>query len=113
MLPVILSERRNAERVELHLRVPIDLAHFEGHFPGHPILPGVVQIDWAVHLARTRFTCPGSFSAMENVRFQSMVLPGAPLSLVLTLRDAGTRLAFAYSSEGRKCSSGTIVFRSS
>ena len=113
MLPEILSERLGADRIQLELHVPRGLAHFEGHFPGHPILPGVVQIDWAIRLARSRFDCPGTFCAMENVRFQSVVLPGVTLSLVLTLRDAGARLAFAYSSGPRKCSSGTLVFRPS
>jgi 3-hydroxymyristoyl/3-hydroxydecanoyl-(acyl carrier protein) dehydratase len=111
MLPEILSERHGAEHVALELHVPAGLAHFEGHFPGHPILPGVVQIDWAVRLARPRLNVSGSFCAMENVRFQSIVLPEAPLTLLLALRDAGVRLAFAYSSGRRKCSSGTLVFR--
>jgi 3-hydroxymyristoyl/3-hydroxydecanoyl-(acyl carrier protein) dehydratase len=37
------------------LRVPPTLEHFRGHFPGFPILPGVVQLDWAVRFGRLHF----------------------------------------------------------
>jgi len=113
LLPDIRGERRDTDRVELELHVPPDLVHFEGHFPGYPILPGVVQIDWAMRFARTLLPCRGEFSAMENIRFQSIVRPGMQLSLTLMLKDAGTRIAFAYSAGGRKCSSGTIVLHAS
>jgi 3-hydroxymyristoyl/3-hydroxydecanoyl-(acyl carrier protein) dehydratase len=108
--PEIRAERRSGDRIELDLYVPPDLAHFDGHFPGLPVLPGVVQVDWAVRYARSRYAWEGGFLAAENLRFQSLVHPGALLTLTLSLQGAAGRLAFAYSSRGRKCSSGTLVF---
>ena len=109
LLPEILGERREANRLELSLRVPADLAYFEGHFPGLPILPGVVQIDWSIKLARSRLSVRGEFAAAENLKFLAIVAPGARLTLLLDLA-ADTRLGFNYFFEKKKFSSGTLRF---
>jgi 3-hydroxymyristoyl/3-hydroxydecanoyl-(acyl carrier protein) dehydratase len=109
LLPEILAERAAPGRVELDVRVPADLACFAGHFPGLPILPGVVQIDWAVKLARPRLALRGEFAAMEQLKFLSIVMPEARLTLALELA-APDRLAFCYSAGGAKRSSGVVVF---
>ena len=109
-LPEILAERRpDAGRVELDLRVPADLEYFAGHFPGAPVLPGVVQIDWCVRLAGDRLPVRGAFRALEQVKFLAPILPETRLRLDLELKD-GDRLKFAYFEGEKKYSSGTIVF---
>ena len=109
LLPEILGERAEANRVELELRVPEDLDCFTGHFPGLPILPGVVQLDWSVKLGRERLGLAGEFAAAENLKFLSIVRPGAHLTLVLERVDAA-HLRFGYAGRGRKFSSGVLVF---
>lgn len=109
LLPEILAERAERDRVELELRVPEDLACFAGHFPGLPILPAVVQLDWSLKLGRERLGLAGEFAAAENLKFLSIVRPGAHLTLVLERVDAA-RLRFGYSGRGRKFSSGIVVF---
>ncbi|MGF6412114.1 acyl-CoA synthetase (AMP-forming)/AMP-acid ligase II [Paraburkholderia sp. MM5482-R2] len=47
----VLAETRVGDTLHYVLRVPQSLQHFAGHFPGLPILPGVVQVDWAARLA--------------------------------------------------------------
>jgi 3-hydroxymyristoyl/3-hydroxydecanoyl-(acyl carrier protein) dehydratase len=109
LLPEILAEQRQDGRVELDLHVPPDLAYFEGHFPGMPILPGVVQIDWSVRFARERLGLRGQFAAAENLKFLSIVRPDTRLTLALQA-EKDTRLIFSYFSRDRKYSSGTLVF---
>jgi 3-hydroxymyristoyl/3-hydroxydecanoyl-(acyl carrier protein) dehydratase len=109
LLPEILAERAATGCVELELRVPVDLACFAGHFPGLAILPGVVQIDWSVRLARARLPLRGKFAAMEHLKFLSIVRPEARLTLQLQLASP-ERLAFCYSDAGVKRSSGVLVF---
>ncbi len=108
-----LDERGANARIVIELHVPPALAHFPGHFPGLPILPGVVQIDWAVRLARLHLPgcCAGRrFSALEGVKFQALVLPDARLELALFWNAAKDRLEFSYSNGQRKCSTGRLVF---
>ena len=49
--PDIDAVRELADGVELDLAIGPELIYFQGHFPGYPVLPGIVQIDWAVQLA--------------------------------------------------------------
>ena len=91
------------------VRIPASHPAFAGHFPGLPILPGVVQVDWSVKLGRERLGLAGEFAAAENLKFLSIVRPGAHLTLALELLDT-SRLRFGYSSRSRKYSSGTLVF---
>jgi len=110
-LPEVLAERRpggDAWDVELDLRVPADLEYFTGHFPGAPVLPGVVQIDWCVQLARDRLALPGAFRGLEQVKFLAPIGPDARITLRLALR--GERLRFGYLSKKDKHSLGMIVF---
>lgn len=110
-LPTIQSERTSPNRVEFDFVLPPDLPCFEGHFPGLPVLPGVIQVDWAIRLGRDRLGCRGEFHVMENLRFQSIVAPEHNLTLVIEALDDGKRLAFSYAVGQRKCSSGLVVFR--
>jgi 3-hydroxymyristoyl/3-hydroxydecanoyl-(acyl carrier protein) dehydratase len=109
-LPEILAERAAPERVELDLRVPADLEYFAGHFPGAPVLPGVVQLDWCMRLARPRLRLRGRFRAAEQLKFLAPIGPEARVTLALELKASGARLDFRYFSQEKKLSSGTFVF---
>jgi 3-hydroxymyristoyl/3-hydroxydecanoyl-(acyl carrier protein) dehydratase len=106
----ICHEPGNENQVRLDLHVPIELDYFAGHFPNLPVLPGVVQIDWAVRYARAHFTLAGCFTALEHIKFQSLVLPDAKLQLLLKWDEQKKRLEFSFSTSERKYSSGRIAF---
>jgi 3-hydroxymyristoyl/3-hydroxydecanoyl-(acyl carrier protein) dehydratase len=94
----------------LDLHVTASLTHFAGHFSGLPILPGVVQVDWAVRYARKYLALEGEFSALENVKFTGLVLPDDRLQLSLKWDAQRARLDFSYATCQRKFSTGRIVF---
>jgi acyl-CoA synthetase (AMP-forming)/AMP-acid ligase II/3-hydroxymyristoyl/3-hydroxydecanoyl-(acyl carrier protein) dehydratase len=93
------------------LRVPRTLVHFAGHFPGLPILPGVVQIDWAVRLASERVPAVRAPASIDQLRFMAPVPGGAVLRLVLTHDATRRRVQFVYRLGERDCASGFIVYR--
>lgn len=95
---------------QLELVVPLDLAHFTGHFPQTPVLPGVVQVDWAQQLARRLINdLPPRFCGMEVLKFQQLVRPGDRLQLTLRFDAARGKLYFAFRNGEAPCSSGRIL----
>ena len=46
---------RGSEAAELDILLDPALAAFDGHFPQAAILPGVAQLDWAIHFGREAF----------------------------------------------------------
>lgn len=111
LLPEIREEVREDAEVRFGLWVGAEFVHFSGHFPGQPILPGVVQLDWAVRLGERHFPLPrGAFSQLKALKFTSPVLPDTELTLLLRWHAERQRLDFSYHAGERPCSSGQIVF---
>ncbi|MCB5183733.1 hypothetical protein LG201_00755 [Methylobacillus gramineus] len=111
LLPEIKAITHTApDAVALSLYVQPALHYFPNHFPDFPILPGVVQLNWAVHFAREHLAMTGKFSALENIKFQSIVLPQQALELSLKWHAPQQRLEFVFALGAQKFSSGRIIF---
>ncbi|MCO7513251.1 AMP-binding protein [Pseudomonas guariconensis] len=108
-----LEQRQEGDTWHLRLAVPVDLACFTGHFPQAPVLPGVVQIDWAIAQARELLGIDGRFVGMEVLKFQQLVRPGDELALTLRFDTERGKLYFAYSCAGQACASGRILLEAS
>lgn len=90
----------------------VEAAHpaFLGHFPGRPVLPGVVQLDWALRMGREAFGPLGPFQALEHLKFQAVIGPEEPLELRLAWDPAARELGFTYQGPGGLKSSGFARF---
>jgi acyl-coenzyme A synthetase/AMP-(fatty) acid ligase/3-hydroxymyristoyl/3-hydroxydecanoyl-(acyl carrier protein) dehydratase len=102
--------QRDDRNVTLQLHVPPDLLYFDGHFPEAPILPGVVQVDWALALGRQYFDLPAHFRGLQALKFQRVVTPGATLTLELENDTQKNALAFRLHSANGQHASGRILF---
>jgi 3-hydroxymyristoyl/3-hydroxydecanoyl-(acyl carrier protein) dehydratase len=112
LLPETFSECLGEGTLDLELRIPEDLTYFSGHFPGKPIVPGVVQIHWAVHYARQNLGIRLPFRHMEAIKFKELILPGQRIALALRWFAHANKLEFTFRSENREHSSGRIYFQS-
>lgn len=83
-LPVVLDQDVAAAAARFELRVPPDLCALRGHFASLPIVPGVVQVAWALHFARAALGATAALSAMDHVKFRRIVQPGHRLTLSIT-----------------------------
>ncbi len=93
------------------LTIPHDLVYFRGHFPGAPIVPGVVQIKWAIELADRYLGAGGTFVGMDALKFQHVMSPGISVTLSLRWVAPDGKLHFAYQSDGARYGSGRLRFR--
>ena len=86
--PELIDVKVVQGRVDAQLLVDPELAGFAGHFPDFPILPGVVQLDWAVHYAREFLQLGQSVMRVERLKFTCPISPNTPLHLSL-IYDVG------------------------
>ncbi len=101
----------------LDLHIPAALEHFTGHFPGMPLLPGVVQVDWASRWGQAFFNIDGAFQSLDHLKFQDMIFPDELIQLSLTWQPETARLSFTYTrqnaaGEQQVLSTGRLQFAS-
>jgi 3-hydroxyacyl-[acyl-carrier-protein] dehydratase len=100
--PFLLVDRVDevgAERIVARKLVTRNEPHFNGHFPGHPVMPGVLIIEalaqagalLAAHLVGFNpDTHVIYFMAIDKAKFRKPVVPGDVLTLdVVPLRKGG------------------------
>jgi 3-hydroxyacyl-[acyl-carrier-protein] dehydratase len=90
---------------ELSANILVPLTHpcYAGHFPGNPILPGVVLLELvAERLGR------GSPRAIPGVKFQRALAPGE--TFTLHWKNGGDRVSFRCESEGEPVAEGSMEF---
>ncbi len=85
---------------------------FDGHFPGNPILPGIVQIEWARVAAGRVFPAFHDviFAGLANIKFKTPVRPATWLKVRLSTEPAA--VVFVVESTGRVCTQGRLLYRS-
>ncbi|HXN86111.1 MAG TPA: hypothetical protein VN867_08570 [Candidatus Binataceae bacterium] len=108
--PEVVSVTRSEDRVELSLLIPATLLYFRGHFPNFPILPGIVQLDWAVQYGRDHFDFGTGSPTRIRIKFRKPIRPNHRLTLSLKHLRARNSVEFTYADADGACSSGQIGF---
>ncbi|MBU1689815.1 MAG: hypothetical protein KJ958_12055 [Gammaproteobacteria bacterium] len=91
-----------------HWTVPLDHPAFAGHFPGTPILPGVVLLDVALQIIAETSGIALDLCEISSVKFLSPASPGDELLIQHVVSATGT-IRFDILAGARKIASGTIV----
>jgi 3-hydroxymyristoyl/3-hydroxydecanoyl-(acyl carrier protein) dehydratase len=111
-MPVIseLAVDADARSLSCLLLVPRDLPVFRGHFPGVPIVPGVMQVGWAVELARGNGLAQGPLVGIGIAKFRRILRPGMRLDARVGQGAMPGQLHFSYALDGTIVSSGRLQF---
>lgn len=93
---------------------------FQGHFPGHPVMPGVLQLEamaqvGGVLLAQLLKTegQVAYFLAVDNAKFRRMLVPGDSLRIeveLLRIRMGMSRVHGRITCEGELASEADLMF---
>jgi acyl-coenzyme A synthetase/AMP-(fatty) acid ligase len=107
-LPHLRELESGPQRVLLEITAPANLLYFQGHFDVAPILPGVAQVEWAIHFGRRYFALPPVFRGVNALKFQHVIRPDMAVQLELVHDTQKHSLNFRYLSETGQHSSGRI-----
>jgi beta-hydroxyacyl-ACP dehydratase FabZ len=116
--PFLLIDRvveLGEDKIVAHKNVSANEPYFAGHFPGHPIMPGVLQVEAMAQagavLALNQLAEPGQaplvfFMGIDKVKFRRPVVPGDQLRIeVEPLRKGGA----IWKMQGRASVDGQLV----
>ena len=104
---VLNTVQETLASITLQLFIPEELEFFRGHFPGMPILAGVVQVDWEMLYARELLKIELEDAPMvKQIKFTNMIKPGA--TLFLNIKLEGQVIHFKYFDDESVYSLGQI-----
>jgi 3-hydroxyacyl-[acyl-carrier-protein] dehydratase len=100
--------------------VPTESTIFEGHFPGRPLMPGVLLVEamaqtsgWLI-IAHSKFTRMPFLAALKEVKLRSFVTPGTNLLVSAKLVHEGSGFAVTEAkieSGGKTVCNSELTFR--
>ena len=111
--PIIVDRVLNAPNTaEIVFTVPRDLKYLRGHFPGAPVVPGVVQIKWAIDEGARCLRLGRRVIGLEAIKFRQVIQPGREVTLWLRFDERTNKLHFSYESQTGVYSSGRLLLHS-
>jgi 3-hydroxymyristoyl/3-hydroxydecanoyl-(acyl carrier protein) dehydratase len=89
-LPFHIDDDRTSGAKRVTLRIPKDLSFFQGHFPGFPVLPGVIIIELSLFFANKLNAIGGTLlKSVSKTKFIHPVFPEEEVTIKLEHKAEG------------------------
>ena len=85
----ILPKENGLEKAAARYCFPADFAGFEGHFPGDPLLPGVLGVTMALESAAALLGHEVRLDEVRRAKYFRRVRPGMTVALEVTAERSG------------------------
>jgi acyl-coenzyme A synthetase/AMP-(fatty) acid ligase len=102
-----LIEQERAKKAALSFTIDADHPALAGHFPGHPIVPGVVLLDHALDAIGAALGTRFDACKIESAKFPSPAAPGEALDIAFEAAASGA-IRFTIRAGERAVASGSI-----
>jgi 3-hydroxyacyl-[acyl-carrier-protein] dehydratase len=97
-------------QTEWTLIISEDHPSLAGHFPGHPVVPGVVMLGEVMNVIRQATQRNIEFVGMPSAKIMSPLNPGEPLTIRLDQQGDGAT-EFTCTTGSRLIASGCLQYR--
>jgi len=110
-----VMEHEPGVRARALKNVTVNEPFFQGHFPGHPVMPGVLQLEAMAQVASIAFLRQqgedanariGYFMSADSIKFRKPVFPGDTLFIHVEVTKGKRNIAKA---KGRCVVNGEVV----
>jgi len=110
----------DGKSISCRSRVPVESTVFEGHFPGHPLMPGVLLIETMAQasgfliLSLSNFTQMPFLVGVKEGKLRTFVEPDTPLDISATMDHDGSGFAMvkaSIKSNGKKICDSKLTFK--
>lgn len=108
--PIMQNIIKTDTKISADLTFLKDSSYFIGHFPGHPILPGVIQIYFVLLLIKQYFNVEINDYHILRLKFSNLILPDIPVHLELE-RNGENEFVFNYNNGDKKYSCAKISIK--
>lgn len=117
---LLIDEAYLDENGNVHAKYKIreDTFFVQGHFPGNPIVPGVIQCEIMAQCCAliVKEDVPGNmtlYAGIDNFRFKNIVRPGDVCEITASLTERRGQIVFCAAKlevNGKLCSKGRMTF---
>ena len=120
MIDRVVAVDPEAGTLTAEAQVPDASPVFEGHFPGMPLVPGVLLIETMAQaggfmvMARLGFSRMCLLAGVKDAKMRGLVEPGTPLTVEATLEHDGSGFAMAKGrilNDGQRVADASLTYK--